>query len=447
MLDSQGTTSPTPQIGGSRYTTWRRRLVYLGRHGPFAMAASSLPGVVNYGILLYLAYASSVHDAGVYRLMIAYFTLLGLAVLLESAKLIIRASAAGDTAALGRLLVARMTFSMLAFIVIATAHGGAGLIGIKIMPADLVWLAAIAFFYYPADMYRSVLQAERRFLTLFITDAVKYGFAFAGFVAAMWSGTSIGMATFAYLLALTVFQLVSAAWWLRGKIKLPPLRSLWNAVYSREINEAFGLSVANLLPNSLADVDKMIVGHVFGLHVLGIYSIGFSTGRFIYNSLKPSLCIYYTHFVERLPSRAALAGIFFVFSMFGVAMSAMTMFAVRTIPQFERLQSSEAVSIVMFMFYGIAMADAVYVQAYMINRHTRSWHVMVANLVGSVPCVVLFGVATYFPPPVALVLFAAHFGVRHLVAFVTLCFLHAWSNADRSAAREPGLSVSVGSPK
>lgn len=411
-------TDKRPETRGAKV---RRMALHFAKHGLFAIAASSLPGFVNYGVVLYLAYSRSVEDAGTYRLLTAWFALLGLAALTESAKIVIRATAVSDWPAIGRLLVNRMVFSLLAFVTVAALWAVQPYFGLRIVPLDLVWLGLLAVFHYPADLYRSVLQARQQFMVLFLGDLAKYAISFAAFVAVVWSGQSIRLGVFAYFGVMTLLHLGFAAFWLRGALSfaLAPRRLLAD-VRSPDGQEARLLSAANLVPNSLEHVDKMLIGHAFGLHVLGLYTIGFSTGRFIYNALKPALYIYYKSFVDRLPSRHIIMAVTIVFSIFGIVLSGALLWLTANVPQLAKLRGTEWISVVLFLSYGVAMADAVYTQAYAINKGTKSRHIMIANGLSSVACLGLFGVALLFPAHIAVMLFAAHYGLRHLATIVIL---------------------------
>ena len=405
----------------------RRQVLHFIKHGPFAIAASSLPGFVNYGVVLYLAYTQSVSDAGTYRLLTAWFALLGLVALTESSKVAIRATATSDWPAIGRLLTNRIFFSTLALVLIAAAYFGQTLLGRTIVPLDLVWLALIAAVSYPADLYRSILQARQQFFLLFISDLAKYVAGFLAFVAVLWSGGSIWHAVFAYFGVMTLFHLAyTFAWMARSlpEIAVAP-RALLAALRSPEGRDTRTLSLANVLPNSLEHIDKMLIGHFFGLHTLGLYTIGFSTGRFIYNALKPALYIYYKSFVDRLPSGRVITVVTVVFTLFGLALSGLLLVLIATVPQLAKLKGTEWVSVVLFVSYGVAMADAVYTQAYAINKATKSTHVMIANGISGVACLLLFAIALLFPAPVAMLIFAAHYGLRHLATVMILSRLKA----------------------
>ena len=180
-----------------------------------------------------------------------------------------------------------------------------------------------------------------------------------------------------------------------------------------------------MLPNSLEHIDKMLIGHFFGLHTLGLYTIGFSTGRFIYNALKPALYIYYKSFVDRLPSGRVITVVTVVFTLFGLALSGLLLALIATVPQLAKLKGTEWVSVVLFLSYGVAMADAVYTQAYAINKATKSTHVMIANGISGVACLLLFAIALLFPAPVAMLIFAAHYGLRHMATVMILSRLKA----------------------
>jgi len=411
-----------------------RRLV---RHGPFAMAASSLPGAVNYVAILYLTYLSSAAETGRYRLLFSWFALYGLASVFESNKVFIRSIAENDKSSTVGLFVTRLIFSGAAFVVTL----GVWAVGLAIhrpVPGELVWIALIALFFYPANAYQSYYQVKSWFMLFFASELVKYGVALVVLLAMLHFGFSIVQAVLAQFVVMAAFHLIFFGFSVATFIDWQTIAGGWRQMlFSPASREAQSLSLANFLPSTLEHVDKMVVGAVFGLQTLGLYTLGFSTGRFIYNALKPALYIYYKRFVSRLPTQGLLWMLGIGFSAFGALLSIAFLMAVASIPALAPFRGTQMVTIILFLSYGIGMVDAVYLQAYSINKDTESNHILIANTLASVACLGLFGVAALLTGPVALALFALHYPLRHGLSVSIVSLLSRRSVAMKALDDRP----------
>ena len=112
--------------GKGRY---RAALLHFLAKAPFAIAASSLQGAVNYFIVVYLAYGGSLADTGQYRTLFSFYSLLGLASMFETNKVFIRSIIADDHAATTALFANRMLFSGATLLIIAAVYGVARMAG------------------------------------------------------------------------------------------------------------------------------------------------------------------------------------------------------------------------------------------------------------------------------------------------------------------------------
>jgi O-antigen/teichoic acid export membrane protein len=419
----------------SRSSGLRAQLSYFLWNGPPAIFASSLPGAVNFAIILFLVYRGSAADAGQYRLIFSFFSLAGLLTLLETSKVFLRGARAGDRALMTLLFAGRIYASLLALgLAVAIALVFPGLVFAKSGPelrGFIIAAAALAVIYAVFDLYAPYLQANLRFARLFWFALAKYSVAFGLFAGLVLAGVSIPAATLAQLAAMTAFHLIYFFVTLRREIDLDrhahrPTAMLGNTA----TREAATLSLANLLPSALEHVDKLVIGAVFGLEVLGIYTLGFSTGRFIYNTLKPAIYIYYRRFVERLPPLRLIVAVGIGFSIFGIVLAGAFLFLVATLPLLAKFRGTETVAVVIFLSYGLAMADAVFAQAYAINPDTQSAHLFFANTAASLACLALFVIAALLPQHLALPLFAAHYALRHGLTLLILAVLRRRALAE-----------------
>jgi hypothetical protein len=388
---------------------------YFARNAPLAILTSSLPGLVNYVIILFLTAHHSLEHVGEYRLLISYLGLVGLASFPETSKIQVRARALGDARASAVLFFTRCYGIGLVTMTLWCVHALELATGSAILPAGLLGVATVACLALPAELFLSHLQAERRFALLAGISAVKYLSSLAVFVTLALGGYSIQVAVMAQITTMAAFNVAFFATWL-GPAVAVNARAVWSPAAlarDRRAQEAITLSVANWLPGSLEHLDKMVIGYLFGLQALGLYTLAFSTGRFLYNSLKPAFYIYYRQFVDKLPGRRLLQRVTVAFTLLGAALLAAFLAAVYHVPAFAAFEGGEAVVGILFMSYGIAMADAVYTQSYGINRDAKARHLLVANLIISVACLVLFSMSAFVSLAWAQILCALHYPLRH----------------------------------
>lgn len=424
---------PSGALGG-----FTERVIALGRHpgirklarnGPLAIAASSFPGAVNYVAILYLTFAFSAEQTGVYRLLFSWFSLYGLASLFESNKVFIRSIAEGDRRAPAIVLVNRLLLSMLAAVVTCAVWASARAMG-HAFPTEIIWISLLAALFYPLNAYQSYYQVKGWFNLLFLTEFVKYGSALMILIGLIHSGRSVISAVMWQFAAMTAFNVIFfvAACQKFLSFKVFP-RSVKGLLLEPSAREARSLSLANALPSALEHIDKMVIGAVFGLHALGIYTLGFTSGRFIYNALKPALYIYYKQFVTQMPTRRVLTWLGIGFTVIGALLSIAFVVATQFLPKLAPLRGSEGVTVIIFLAYGVAMVDAVYLQAYSINKHTKSDHVLVANTAASMVCLIMFAICTLLPAAFALPLFAFHYGLRHALSIYIVSLLRRRAGA------------------
>lgn len=394
------------------------------RRGPLSILASSMPGLVNYAIILLLVYSGKTADAGLYRLVFSIFSLAAILTFLDSSKVFVRAAAENNSRAMAELFVGRVYLSGLCFVLAGavmalwfwmgwpTAHLTFTTIGIALFAA---------FYYGVFDFYAPLLQARQEFLRFFFFSLIKYLTAFVVFGGMLAFGASVLNATLVQLGVMAGFHALFFAMVVRARLDFSNVSfDLLPAMRQPGASEGVTLSIANALPNSLEHIDKLMIGALFGLDALGLYTLGFSTGRFIYNTLKPAIYVFYRRFVEHLPSTKVVLSVGLFFTGFGLVCAGLFYFAVQNVPALNRFKGTEVVTIIIFLSYGVAMADAVYAQAFAINRKARSSRLLSAGLWASAACLAMFALASLFPVHIALALFAAHYFVRHALTLVIL---------------------------
>ena len=418
----------------------RDALTHFLKHGPFAILASSMPGAVNYIATLYLVYFRSAADNGEYRLLFSYFSLLGLTSIYETSKVFVRSIADDNHQATIALFANRVTFSVGTLVVVTLCYLVGNAIHHPFMPVEVVWIAAITLFFYPTDSYQSLYQVRSWFLLMFFTEALKYGTALIALLAMLHYGVPLVRAVMIQFAIMAAFHVVFFSLAVGHFIDLKILFTQWRTLlFSPPAREARTISLGNFLPGTLENVDKIIVGKMFGKDTLGIYALGFTTGRFIYNALKPALYIYYRRFVDRMPGGRVLLWVFVAFTIFGACLSAVFLGAVHYLPFMSKFKGAQAVTVILFLSYGVGMVDAIYTQAYAINKDTNSQHVLIGNTISSVACLLLFGVAALCSAPVAIMLCALHYPLRHAGSVLIIRQLRR-----REAARAATLGAPAG---
>lgn len=394
----------------------RRKMVkarYFLRHAPSSIAASSLPGVMNYFIILYLVFSAGFEATGNYRIFYSLFSLVGLGSLIETDKIFIRSIIAGDRKAMTVLFFQRLGFAVATFLAVLMIYFvGAGL-NIVIIPPPLVWIAAFVMIIYPLDLYRAVLQVRREFHRLFTRELVKYFAAFCGFIIMVRAGYGIEQAVMVQFSVIAFFHLIYFLSIACSFIDFDLVRRKFDTpINDRSARQARIYSFAGMLPASLEHVDKLLVGWVFGLEFLGIYALAFSTGRFVYNCIKPALYIYYRRFVDEMPGWVLLRNIASIFTILGITSAMIFLLAVASISGLDRFRAGSIVTVILFLSYGIAMVRATYGQAFALNKTSDAGHAWRASVWATCVSLLLLGLALISSPSIALVLLALQYPVR-----------------------------------
>lgn len=388
---------------------------YFFKNAPLAIFTSSLPGFVNYATILFLTAFYTLEDVGQYRLLISYFSLIGLFSIQQSAQIMVRASVDSDHKTGAALFMSRL-FSMLIVTAVLLALDLYGTYtGEVIIPQGLSIIALLSCLHYPFDLFFSKLQAEKKFPLLAGLTLLKYGISFSILIAIMLYDGSIITASLAQIASLSVLNVCLFLFIFKSSLfsEIKPNLNPLLLGKNTNVRESLTLSLANFLPSTLEHIDKMIIGYLYGLEAVGLYTLAFSTGRFIYNSLKPSFYIYYRHFVENLPSKTILYWVMAAFTVFGMILSAIFFACTLYIPFFSKFNGSEAVVYILFLSYGIAMADAIYTQSYGINKKAKSKHLLITNIITGVFCLLLFSTCIFVPQNIALIICALHYPIRH----------------------------------
>lgn len=394
--------------------------------GPFAIIAASLQGGVNYLIILYLSFSRDLSATGEYRTLFSYYSLLALASMPESNKVFIKAVVADDVPSATALFINRLAcgFAVLAAIVVTRLITDQ--MGHPMVSSTLLGIALLSAIVYPFDLYIALLQAQRRFRMLVLVECIRYGGALACFMSAIASGKSITYAIFVQLgfmgLSMAVFYIIFSRDWL----DLALVRKAGFRLVGRPASrQARALSFANFLPSSLDSVDKLAVGKVFGLHVLGVYTLAYSTGRFLYNILKPAMYVYYRRFVDAMPGWPLLRRVSGGFTLFGAVTAVIFLVLVAYVPAMAKFEEGKWTTVILFLSYGVGILSAVYGQAFALNKETNAAHAVLGNAFGTLVALGLMCIALLQSWPIAAVLLALQYPVRDGLSVLMLHWLRS----------------------
>lgn len=377
------------------------------------MAAAALQGSMNYAIVLYLSFGASLAATGAYRTLFSYYSLLALATMYESNKVFLRAVVDGDREAGTAVFANRLVFGFAAFVVVLAAWGIDRAVGAGWVPDVLAPIALISAIVYPFDLYIADLQAGRRFQRLFLVEVVKYALALGSFVALFAGGAGVPGAVLGQLVVLGACNIGFFFLHSRGRVDFGSIPGRWGAMLrSPAAGQARTYSYANMFPASLEHVDKLLVGQVFGLAFLGVYTLAYSTGRFLYNTLKPALYIYYRRFVDEMPGWRLLRRVSGAFTVLGLLCAAAFLLAVEFVPGMARFRDGRWVTVILFLGYGLGILHAVYSQAFSLNKESVAAQSFKAHALSTAASIVFLLAALVSRPAVALVLLALQYPLR-----------------------------------
>ncbi|MEO0880078.1 MAG: hypothetical protein AAFY22_10240 [Pseudomonadota bacterium] len=414
--------------------TWWKTLL---RKGPVAIFASALPGGVNYAIILFLSFNQPPQEVGIFRILISIFAMANLFALSESQKIYIRAVAQNDRTAGAALFMNQTVFALALFLACATAlFLGAAIEGGRFEYARaIIVVTAISAVYMPTQSYMAYFQSKRWFLGLAVTETLKYGSALSAFVLATTNGVNTSVAVYIQLAVMAAWNVIFFLIFARQFIDFSVLRERTMTLLGvRSASEARMISLAVVAPGVLEHLDKFVLGAAHGIAAVGVYALGYSTGRFLYNILKPATYVFWRGYVDQMPPLRTLAIVCVGFSAFGAAMAAAFFAAVKLIPAMEAFRDSQYVTVILFLSWGVALADAIYTQSYSINKDRSARDVLVANVTGALIAMPLIIAGGFVPAPgAAMIVLALYYPVRHLAIMGTLWRLDA-HHRKRSAA-------------
>ncbi len=391
-------------------------LGFVLKNAPFSMLANALPGIINYAVILYLFAFHTAEDAGVFRIMTAVLGLFGVLSLFEMGTVYVQRVVSRDTHAMIALFTARVVITLGGTFLFVLGH-----FAIFQDPAALPYYALLGCFAalkFPGTLFLSVNQALKRFQTSFWLNLAAYGGGFLAFVAVMELTGDSALATYAFIALSALVGFLGFFWVVREFGFFGQFKAAMRAFRLGDLRDAFMASLSQVVPQSLLHLDKLILAAVTNTAFVGYYSLGFSTGRLILNLIKPGYYIFFSRFVEKMPSWRSLAKVFAVGTISGLGLAAGLYVVVFSVPLMPMPWEAFCVALIILPSYGLALANSIYTHAVILNRDADTMHVLKANIWAAAAVACLFAPLPVVSPIMAILITAAWFPLRHLVSFV-----------------------------
>jgi O-antigen/teichoic acid export membrane protein len=393
-------------------------LWYLLKNAPLAMLAQTLPGFALYAATVLLSARGDLAAVGELRLYASILALTGILFLSEMGKFFVRHVVTGNLEEVAKLFAFRLCVATvliaaaLCAIVIGWATGTTRLIEFGVV-------CAVSALFYPAAFFQALLTAEARFALLTRLTATTYVVSTTVLIGVLYSGGSALVAYVGFSAVNVAFGMLNTRRYAGPALThLRPFRP--RELFASDVRSAASLTAANALPTSLEHADKFLVGALFGLEALGLYTLGFSTGRLLYNGVKPVTVIYYRRMVEHRMGAGVTARLFAAGCVAGAVCAALLYAAYSQIPTLAFYAPAASIAFIIFAGYGLALANTAEVQSESLHRAGSLRTVVAAHTAGGLACYALFAVGSAFPAQLALPIFAAQFALRHAVSLLVI---------------------------
>lgn len=417
MSGSESNASSEP---GARHKAARlRRLAnhgaYFLQNAPWTVVTTFVTGFATYAIMLMLMRFEGLEAVGQFRLLLSIVTMLSLATLLDTGKILIKYVVQNMEGIVRPLLLNRMRWSLLGV--------AAGLIAAAVLQARGDALAApvlVAALLLPlmhtTNLFAQLHQARRQFRFNALINIAKHGTLVTGAFLWLLAGWDVIGLFIAYFAALTAFNIWYMSW------HAAELRST-SPQSKPVVREATVLSGSGLLPVVLDNADKFLVSYFLGLEALGIYAIGVSTGRLLLNLVKPMLVVYLPDLVKkRFTTTFALAA-FVGLTLLGIAFAVLLGYFMELFFKPDEMRAYPIAVVILaglgFYFVGVTKYySAIYYK-------DGSLKVPVITNFVSAPIVVGYLLlALTYGGPYALVLCAASYPLREVCNIVIISILN-----------------------
>ncbi len=391
-------------------------LRFVFKSAPYSMMGNALPGIVNYVVILYLFAFNTAEDAGVFRIMTAVLGMFGVLSLFEMGTVYVQKVVARDTLAMIALFTARVVITLAGTLVFVLIH-----FAVFRDPSAISYFGLLGVFAalkFPGNLFVSVNQALKRFRTSFWINLAAYGGGFAAFVLAIRTTGDIEFATYIFVGLSSLVGFVAFFWVIREFGFVANFGTAIRQFRLHDLRDAVMASLSQLVPHSLLHVDKLILAQITGPAFVGLYSLGFSTGRLILNLIKPGYYIFFSRFVEKLPTVRSLMLVIAFGTMSGLGIAAALYVAVFPLKLTPMPWEAFGVAMVILPSYGLALANSIYTHAVILNRHADTMHVLKANIWAALAVAGLFALLPQVSPVMAIMIAAGWFPLRHLISFL-----------------------------
>jgi O-antigen/teichoic acid export membrane protein len=268
---------------------------YFLKNAPWTVVTTFVTGLSTYAIMLLLMRFEGLEAVGQFRLLLSIVTMLSLATLLDTGKILIKYVVQEASGVVRPLMVNRMRWSLLGvvagLVVAGVMHSRGEPLAVAVLAASLLLPLT-----YPTNLFAQIHQARRLFRFNALINIAKHAVLVSMVLVGLLADWSVIGLFIAYFAVLTIFNVWYMSW------HAEELRSV-SPESKKAVREATVLSGSGLLPVVLDNMDKFLVSYFLGLEALGIYAIGVSTGRLLLNLVKPMLVVYLADLVKKRLSR------------------------------------------------------------------------------------------------------------------------------------------------
>jgi hypothetical protein len=399
----------------------RARISRLTKHAffnaPWAFIASLSHGLSNYLIMLLLGHYYGLAASGQFRLLTAIVGTLSIFTLVDSGKVVVKYLIMGRTGVVRPILMQRIRWGLLG------AVGGVITSAVLYQRGDDLWLPLlVAALLLPltmsADLYGQINQARSQFRLNALYSVIKYGSLVLIVPLGAVLQLSVQFALVAYSVMRTAFTVLFLAFH-------PESYEKETAEAKDYRRQSLQLSGSGMFAILLEHADKFLISYFFGMEALGLYAIGVSTGRLLLNVVKPTMTVFFNHFVHHRPSVGMLVVSFLLFTGVGIGVGLLMKY------YFEYLlnpiyYAAYPMAAVIVAGLGIYCVQVVMFYSAIYYKGTNMVVPTLVNLIVAVLTVVYLAASIYWGGQYALMLCALSYPLRDALGLIAVPLVSRW---------------------
>ena len=370
-------------------------------------------GLSTYLIMLILSHYYDLATSGQFRLLLSIIALIGLASLVDSAKILVKSIVLGVDGLVRPLIATRFKWSL-----VGMAAGVVIAAGMFRKGDELALPVLIASLLMPVSqstrLFMPINQAKKQFRLNAGYNVVKFGSLVILALALAYYKVDPSYFFVTYFLLIAAFHVYFIT--RQQETFEPPIAN------SRPyVSQSKKLSASGLLPVIAEHADKFLVSYFFGLEALGIYTIAVSTGRLVLNFVKPVLTIYFGVFVNKVPPFHVILLIFALLTCIGVVLAFLVRFYYIYVLPIEYLDGY-LISAAILCGFGCYTIGVVSYYSAVLHRDSSIMVPTLANVFTFAAMAAYWTAALVWGGSWTLVLFAVSYPLRELsnLTFITL---------------------------